>query len=140
LARQAPQRSGCSRRFGNKKKQPAKTKVNKGFDGFNSYVLYSYPEAAATPASKVGFYATNSLSCFFSAKAVAVGLCPTPQFLFGVQKGTEKDNARLRRFFCFFTIPIHPFRSASNTNSNLKTIYKIFKLELHPKHYFQIIH
>jgi len=40
-------------------------------------------------------------SCFISSTAVAVGLCPTPQFLFGVQKGTEKDGARLRRFFLY---------------------------------------
>jgi len=61
--------------------------------------LFFIPEAAAAPGSNVGFYATNSLSCFSSTKAVAVGLCPTPYFLFGVQKGSEKDIPRLRRFF-----------------------------------------
>jgi len=35
----------------------------------------------------------------FYSKAVAAGRCPTPYFLFGTQKGSEKSIARLRRFF-----------------------------------------
>ena len=41
-----------------------------------------------------------------------MGLRPTPYFLFGVRKGSEKDITRLRRFFLhphimFFKPPIH---------------------------------
>jgi len=55
----------------------------------------------ASLALGAGFYAKNLPQLLFLLVNVAVGLCPTPRFLFGVQKGTEKDSARLRRFLIF---------------------------------------
>ncbi len=34
---------------------------------------------------------------------IYTGLCPTPYFLFGVRKGSEKNIARLRRFLFFYS-------------------------------------